>query len=460
MGFWHTFTIDGRSGPKYLAIRDALAESIRSGRLGAGRRLPSHRFLATRLGVSVGTVTRAYELALEDGLIASEVGRGTFVSHYQPTPLSVVDSSRIPPGCADLYQNIPVLIREVEQEAWQETLEEIAREVDLPRLARATWSEVSQRNRRAGATWIGRVGLAAPEANIFDCPGVMSTLCAIVGAVTSPHDLVVAPALSHPLIRLLADQYGLRIQGIPIDEDGIIPEALDEACRRESPRLLYCAPTVHSPTTAIWPVERRRAIAEIADAHDVWIVEDEHPAFLLAEPPLPISAYAPERSFFIGDVWMALSHAVRTTYLLVPERWIPAMAKTIAATSGTTPALIAEVAARWIESDTSDRLIEQRRRDLTARNAILQEILGQRRLRSHPVSLHGWLELPVPWTSDRFARRLEQRGAAINPAEWFAVGHGQIPEAVRISTCNVQAYDDLRAALVEIDRLIDDTDEA
>src|SRR5215831_2288744 len=66
-------------GPRYRAIADALAADITSGRLASGARLPTHRDLAYRLGVTVGTVSRAYAEAERRGLIGGEVGRGTFV---------------------------------------------------------------------------------------------------------------------------------------------------------------------------------------------------------------------------------------------------------------------------------------------------------------------------------------------------------------------------------------------
>jgi DNA-binding transcriptional MocR family regulator len=68
----------GRSGPLYRAIADALAEDASKGRLPPGTRLPTHRDLADRLGVTVGTVSRAYAEAARRGLVSGEVGRGTF----------------------------------------------------------------------------------------------------------------------------------------------------------------------------------------------------------------------------------------------------------------------------------------------------------------------------------------------------------------------------------------------
>src|SRR5262245_58427635 len=71
--------LSSHRGPRYLAIADALAFDIRNSKLSPGDRLPTHRELAYQLGVTVGTVTRAYGEAERRGLIGGEVGRGTFV---------------------------------------------------------------------------------------------------------------------------------------------------------------------------------------------------------------------------------------------------------------------------------------------------------------------------------------------------------------------------------------------
>ncbi|MBY0431540.1 MAG: winged helix-turn-helix domain-containing protein, partial [Rhodospirillales bacterium] len=71
--------LSGRNGPLYRTIVDVMAEDIGAGRLASGTRMPPHRDLAFRLGVTVGTVARAYAEAERRGLIAGHVGRGTFV---------------------------------------------------------------------------------------------------------------------------------------------------------------------------------------------------------------------------------------------------------------------------------------------------------------------------------------------------------------------------------------------
>ena len=186
------------------------------------------------------------------------------------------------------------------------------------------------------------------------------------------------------------------------------------------------------------------------------IVEDESAAFLMQNPLLPISAFAPKRSFFIGDVWMALSLGLRTTYVLCPESLMGSMSTAVASTSGVTTPLVAEIAAMWIESDTADILIEHRRKELLARNVLALEVLGRRKVHSDPCGHHIWLELPPPWSSELFVVRAERLGVAINSAEWFHIGHGSIPEAVRICIGNAPSQDELRWALPVLDQLINE----
>ena len=72
------------AGPKYLALSHALRAAVRSGDLPEGARLPPVRELAWQLGITPGTVARAYQIGTQDGLLEAVVGRGTFVAARNP----------------------------------------------------------------------------------------------------------------------------------------------------------------------------------------------------------------------------------------------------------------------------------------------------------------------------------------------------------------------------------------
>ncbi len=67
------------SGPLYLRLADRIETDITKGFLPPGAKLPPQRDLAYDIGVTIGTIGRAYALVRERGLVSGEVGRGTFV---------------------------------------------------------------------------------------------------------------------------------------------------------------------------------------------------------------------------------------------------------------------------------------------------------------------------------------------------------------------------------------------
>ncbi|MBY5811281.1 GntR family transcriptional regulator, partial [Rhizobium leguminosarum] len=73
------------SGPVYLRLADSIESAISSGALPAGSKLPPQRNLAYDIGVTIGTIGRAYALVHERGLVAGEVGRGTYVLNRSET---------------------------------------------------------------------------------------------------------------------------------------------------------------------------------------------------------------------------------------------------------------------------------------------------------------------------------------------------------------------------------------
>src|ERR687892_1518568 len=92
--------LDGRKGPVYRAIADCIDEDVQKGALRAGTKLPPHRDLADRLGVTVTTITRAYTEATRRGLISGHVGRGTFIRGTDETDDGNGD------GLIDLSMNV------------------------------------------------------------------------------------------------------------------------------------------------------------------------------------------------------------------------------------------------------------------------------------------------------------------------------------------------------------------
>lgn len=69
--------------------------------------------------------------------------------------------------------------------------------------------------------------------------------------------------------------YGARFAAVETDEDGAIPESLEEQIRAHRPKLIYLIPTFQNPTGRTLSLERRRRIAELVNEYQVPLIEDD-----------------------------------------------------------------------------------------------------------------------------------------------------------------------------------------
>jgi len=423
--------LDRFSGPRYRAIAEALAADIRDGRLAPASRLPTHRDLAWRLRVTVGTVSRAYAEAERRGLIGGEVGRGTFV--HEPASGRVLSFVRPEPERADFIDlsfNYPIVGDEAP--ALAAVLARLAGSNGLAALLHYSPSAGRQKDREAGAAWIARSGLRTTAENIVLTNGGQHALATVLSTLMRAGDTLATECLTYPGMRALANLLDLRLVGLAMDDDGLLPDAFEAACRGGALKALYTMPTLHNPTTAIMPEERRRAIAEIARRHDVAIVEDDVYGFLLAAPPTPIANLVPDHGFYIGSTSKSMAPGLRVGYIHAPLAWVDRLSAAMRATTYMATPLMAEIASLWINDGIADALVAAKRRAATTRRGVVETALAGTRFRSHPAAFHLLLSLPDAWHADDYAAELRRRGVGVTPAASFAVGRGSAPNAVRL----------------------------
>jgi len=108
--------------------------------------------------------------------------------------------------------------------------------------------------------------------------------------------VVLTEGLTYPGIKAAAGKLGLRLVGVAMDEQGILPDALGSACRQHKPKAIYLVPTMHNPTTATQSPSRRKAVAEIIRKAGAILIEDD--AYGSLDPSIsPIANLIPERTY-------------------------------------------------------------------------------------------------------------------------------------------------------------------
>ena len=443
------------NGPRYRALADALAADVRDGRLAAGTRLPTHRDLAWKLNVTVGTVSRAYAEAERRGLIIGEVGRGTFVrSHADAAAMAMVPDSlgeAADPDFIDLTINRPVAAGE--KAAVAAALQQLATEPDLGALLDYQAPTGRVEDRIAGAAFLQSCGLATAPEQVVATAGGQHAMACVISALSRPGDTLAVEALTYPGMRALANLLHLRLVPIGIDQQGIIPDSLDAACRAAPIRALYTMPTLHNPTTATMPAARREAVADFARKHDLALIEDDVYGFLLDAPLPPLAHYAPERGFYIASASKSLMPALRVGYVHAPKGQVERLAAAVRATIYSAPPLMARIVARWVADGTVERLVREKRAETRRRNHMARRILPGAEFAGDPAASHLWLTLPEPWRADDFVAAARRRGVGIIPAAAFAVIR-QPPDAVRICLGAQTGAERIERALARLAELL------
>lgn len=426
--------LSNRSSPLAQAIVEALAEDIEAGQLKAGTRLPTHRELADKIGVATGTVTRAYLLAQRRGLISGEIGRGTFVraGGGAASGIEAEDSSVI-----DLSKNR--VVRDPHDPLMAEMLSSLSKASDLnPLLDYYQPAEGAMRHRAIGASWLSRADFKVQPEQVLVSSGAQHAMFVALSTLTEPGDTVLTEEVSYPGIKALANLLHLQLQGLPVDEHGLQPEAFAAAARARTGKVLYCIPTIQNPTASVMPLERRREIARLAREHDVTIIEDDVYGFLDDTAPPPITAFAPEHCYYINSTSKSIAPGLRIGYMVVPASAVSRTAAAISSSMWEAAPLMAEMVARWTEDGTLERVIAWKRRETQARQELARKILSDYPHDSHPASCHLWLQMPEPWRGADFSERALARGVSVMPAEAFVTGRGATPHAVRICLLSTQ----------------------
>jgi DNA-binding transcriptional MocR family regulator len=275
----------------------------------------------------------------------------------------------------------------------------------------------------------------------------------LILALTAPGDVILAEPMTYPGLHAAASQFGRHVIAVEADKHGMVPEKLEEACRRHEPRLVYLNPTLQNPTAITMPERRRKALAVIAKRCDVRIVEDD-PYWLLADaPPPPIATFAPEQVVYISTLSKCLTPGLRVAFVLVRdpherERFLVAL-RSFALMAAP---LSAALATQWILDGSADGLLEGVRKEARLRHRMARDILAGR-YSGLGDGLHVWLELPAYWRSSQLARAAASYGVAVTPAEAFATGSGSA-NAIRISLGSIQDRGRLRAGLQRLSDLL------
>lgn len=393
--------------------------------LAPGDKLPPVRDFAWRLGMTPGTVARAYSTLVDQGVLEATVGRGTFVAQRGPAP----DADW--PDIVDLRS--PELPEVGQTEALRAALRATAEAEDAP-LACYPGPETELKARKAVLGWTAEkiLGPAAPEDVILAHGGQNAILTMFQTVLSGPRPAILTEDLSYAGFRHAARLARAEVVALTSDEDGVRPDALDAACRAYDAQIFCSTPEAQNPTTRRTSLTRRRELADVARRHNVAILEDD--CYALSGGDLPTyRALAPDLGWYVSSVSKTLTPSVRFGYLIAPKTAAEAARRTAQHACFGLSVPITEAMTRLLTTARATGLPTLMRTRIEALVQIAVNELGGFDISWRRDLPFFWLTLPLGWRASAFCRAAEAEGVLLRSADHFTLRDGRAPHAVRIA---------------------------
>ncbi|NLG45264.1 MAG: PLP-dependent aminotransferase family protein [Gordonia sp.] len=311
---------------------EAIVDRIADGILTDGDRLPSSRALAEQLGLSRGTVVRAFDELAAAGFVVAVHGSATRVSEGAGQAARAGARTREVRGAAsatafvprqgrpldDLRPGIPDATL-VDERAWRSAVRKAAAE-GLAGLN--PWEEPSPRLRTELAGHLRRHrGIGAADPVLFDSSrSAIAALCAAFVAQRGDAGDVAFHA-EDPGYRgavLMAREQGLEVRFHRVHPDGI-----DVAELGDRPAIVFTTPAHQYPLGHRMSVDRRVALVDWARRTGSLVIEDDYDGeFRYGVAPLPALVTLPgaeESVAYVGTSSKSLAPDLRVAWCLPPE---------------------------------------------------------------------------------------------------------------------------------------------
>lgn len=400
--------LSGYRMPAYLALAEAIAEDIRIGRLPPNARLPTQRGLAAALSLNFTTVARGYAEARKRGLIDSHVGRGTFVKRRLPAPRRRTWR----PDLIDRAMNLPPEPDDPDLlQAMQHDYNDLV--ADLSILLRYQEAGGSANDKVSGIRWLASRGVTTAPDTMVIAPGTHPALQALIAQCCPPGTAMACENVTYPGIPKLARQLGIALIGLPMDREGLLPDALENAITTQRVRAVYCNPTIQNPTTLTISPTRRQELVHVMRRHGVPMIEDDIYGLLPQGAPPAFATLAPDLTYHVHGLAKTVGAGLRVAYVSGPDRQsMSTLADRLKIATVMPSPLTSALASRWIDSGVAERILAFVRAESNVRQRLVRERLPAHTFSADPDGFHVWITPPAPWTALEFAAAL--RGLSLS----------------------------------------------
>jgi DNA-binding transcriptional MocR family regulator len=433
---------------RYEALAADMAESIRTGVLRPGDRLPSVRHTCASRGISPSTVFQAYYLLEARGLIRARERSGYFVAanvqHVPPEPEFTPrpQHGAMPVDISELVFGIleSSMLRDVVPfgSAFPSPLlfplERLGRAMASSARTLDPWSTVDDLTpgnaslRRQIALRYLAAGMQVPADDIVITNGALEALNLCLAAITRPGDAVVVESPTFYAALQALERMGLEVIEVPTHpRQGMDLDALEHAIERHRPKACWLMTNFQNPLGSLMPEARKRALVDLLARHALPLIEDDVYAELYFGDTRPLPAKAFDRDGLVlhcGSFSKCLAPGYRIGWA-APGRFAKQVARQKLTTTLSASAPAQDALARYLEQGGFDRHLRRLRHTLAARQSAFAQAVGHyfpagTRATRPDGGYFMWIEMPAGVDALDIHRRALSLDISVAPGPIFS----------------------------------------
>ncbi len=432
-----------RSGPLYRRIYRSVASAVLDGRLAPGTRLPSTRSLAAQLGVARGTVDTAYQMLASEGYVVGLGAAGTVVNRQLAAGVGEATTSDGPasptsgspktvalPGgepTAKVFKMGMPALDAFPAKLLARLLARQARRMEGFDQAYQAPAGLPLLRRQIAAYLAVARGIDCSADQVIVSHGYQGSLGLIARVLVRDGDLAWVEDPGYPSGREAMRLAGARIEGVPVDEQGMRVGLLQG--RAEAAKFVLLTPTHHFPLGHTLSLARRAELLRWAEQAGAWIVEDDYDSeFRYVGQPLPAlkSLDRDDRVLYVGTFSKVLSPSIGIGYLVAPRSLIEPLTEAAERLQPSPAAVIQAAIATFLEEGHLGRHVRRMRRLYAERRDALlhalQEAAPFLEVAVQPGGMHLNAYLPEGTNDVQVVERLRSRGFEPSASSTYGVG--------------------------------------
>lgn len=427
--------------PLYRQLAESIRTLVESGSISVGDRLPATRELAGLLGLNRATVSSAYAMLEQSGLIEGHVGRGSFVAaHLGPGTDAKMDwESILPPvapsagyahGIAISFANSRPSENAFPLAQFRRLSKQVVDSPEVAAILQLGSPHGYPPLRRFLSDQAARQRIARPGDDLIVTNGCQQALDLIARLFVHANTVVVLEdPVYHGLLRVFT-RTGAKIVPIAVDAAGINLDLLRDTMERHRPRVVVVTPSFQNPTGVSVTLERRKRIVELAQRFGAVLVENDiYSDLRYRGQSLPTLKELDEsgQTILLRSYSKISFPGLRVGWVIAPQPVIARLADAKQLSDLHSDQLAQAILLRFAESGELDRHLDRTRRAGLERLNAAIEACGRylppgAKYTKPDGGMNLWIEMPAPLTAAKLLSAAQERGVDFSPGPYFTEG--------------------------------------